>query len=542
MKRKKNVDFVRKSKKTNCYLEDVNWPNIEESFSVTNTYLGIGSPEFATVGVSDKYFKMNDYFGVNTVANSTEFILGQSTILTSVLSTNKHWLNINEAVTVSNTYLGVGTPQLATVNASDKYFNSNVSPSVISVANPTDLILGQSTIRTSVLSDNKNWINLNESVSPANTFWGVGSPQLGTIGASDKFFNMNPYAGLISVANSTDLTLGQSNFGTSLLSDMRHWSNIVGSVSGGNTSLKIASSQLATVSVFDEYSKMSINSNVNPTRYLTDFDLSQSVEKASLIFDNKELPSLVGTSSIGNSYISDGLTELAAVSTFDRYSNKSIYSVGNPRGYLSDYSLGKRILKDSIFSVNEYLSEIVNSSIADNFKCISVPMAQTKSICDSLIVDNIYSTGHSPLCIKGIDFGQSVETTDLYSISNYLSSTKSVIFPNESYSNIGLNKVSSGSNEFSFFKNINEVISIGDVTQNNNLKTTSNLFKIESRKLGAKNQIEKKFKEFLETINLDQNHFGLEFTADNYNFNLIINIMNCTINSNQIQFGNKYIN
>ena len=329
MKREKNVDFVRKSEKTNCYLKDVNWPNIDKSVSVANTYLGNGSPGLATVGVSDKYFKMNDYPGVNIVANST------------------------------------------------------------------DLFLGQSTIRTSVLSDNKHWLNLNESVSPANTYWGVGSPQLGTIGASVNFFNRNIYPGLISVANSTDLTLGQSNFGTSLLSDMRHWSNIVGSVSGGNTSLRIGSSQLETVSVFDEYSKKRIISNVKPTGYLTDFDLSQSVEKASLIVDNKDLPRLVGSSSIGNAYISGGLTELATVSTFDRYSNKSIYSVGNPTVYLSDYSLGKSVVKASLHSDGKYRTSLAGAlSVGNTYMGVGLTELPTVSKLDRYSPKCIYSVGN----------------------------------------------------------------------------------------------------------------------------------------------------
>ena len=530
----------KKSKKTNCYSEDSKLLNLGESIPVANTCLEIDSQQLAILGISDRYFNRNYYTGINPLTDSIDLILGQNNFRTSLLSDKNHCSSLDGFVSVANTYLGVGSPQIATICASNKYFNRNVYPGVNAAANSTDLILGQSTIRTSVLSDNKHWLNLNESVSAANTYLGVGSPQLDSIGASDNFFNSNVYTGLISAANSTNLTLGQSNFGTSLLSDMSHWSNLVGSVSVGNTSLKIGSSQLATFSVFDEYSKMSIKSNVKPTAYLTDFDLSQSVEKASLIVEEKNSSTLAGALLAGNTYMGVGLTELPNVNSFDRYHNKNNYSVRNPTELIFDYSLRKSVLKDSLFSVNEYLSEIVNSSIADNFKCISIRIAQTKSVYDSLIVDNFYSTGLSPLCITGIDFGQSIVNTDLNSINNYLYGTQSVFFPNEGYSNIGLNKDSSLGNDFSFVRNINEVIPSDAVTYFNNPVITSNQF--ESRRLGLMCEIEKKFKDFLETIKLDKNHIGLEFTADKYNFHLNINIMNCTINSNQIQFGNKYIN
>ena len=467
MKRKKNVTIQKKSEKTNCNCDDLNWPNLDETVSVANTYLGICSPVLVTVCDSNKYFNMNVYPGVDPSANSTDFILGQSNIRPSLLSSNKHWLNLDESVSVANTYLGIYSPQLATVDISHRYFNRNV------------------------------------------------------------------YTGANPLENSTDLILGQSNLRTSLLSDKNHWSNLDGSVSVAHTYLGIDSPRLATIGVFDKYSNMSINSNVKPTGYL--FDLSQSVVKASLIVDEKNSSSLSGVLSVGNAYMGIGQTELPTVNSFDRYYNKYIYSIGNPTEYIFDFSLRQSVLKDSLFSVNEF-----NSSIANNYKGIDVPTFQTRSVFDSLTDNNIYSTSRSPLRIIGIDFGQSIVNTDLYSINNFLSVTNSVIFPNESYSKIGLNKVSSLGSYFTFLKNINEVIPSGAVTYYNNSGSTSNQF--ESRKLGVQNEIEKKFKGFLESIKLDQNHFGFEFTADNYNFHFTINIINSTINSNQVHFGNKYIN
>lgn len=208
---------------------------------------------------------------------------------------------------------------------------------------------------------------------------------------------------------------------------------------------------------------------------------------------------------------------------------------------LSDNGNLQSVRNDSLYSTNQHLSGMVSSlTIPNIYEGIGVPDTPTRSEFDSLTAINIYSPGRSPLNIKGIDFGQSVVKTDLYSINNYLSVTESVIFPNKSYSNIGLNKVSSLGNDFSFVRNINEVIPSDAVTYFNNPVITSNQF--ESRRLGLMSEIEKKFKDFLQTIKLDKNHFGLEFTADKYNFHLNINITNCTINSNQIQFGNKYIN
>lgn len=80
MKRKKNVDVQKKSKKTKRDCDDMNWPNLNETFSEANTFLGIGSPELATVGVSDKYFNMNAYLTICPAANFSDFSLGQSVV------------------------------------------------------------------------------------------------------------------------------------------------------------------------------------------------------------------------------------------------------------------------------------------------------------------------------------------------------------------------------------------------------------------------------------------------------------------------------
>lgn len=348
MKRKKNVDFVRKSEKTNCYSSDVNWPKLDDSVSVVSTYFGLGSPELATVGASDKYFEMNVYPGLNPVANSTDFILGKSTIIKSVLSANKQWLNINEAISVANTYLGVDSPQLATVIASNKYFNRNVYTGVNPLETSTELIFGQNNFRASLLSDKNHWSSLDGLVPITNTYLGVGSPQLMTLSAVNKYFNSNDYSGLIPSTSSTDFILGQSSFKTSLFSDKNHWSNLDRLVSVENTYLGVGSNQLVTVGTSDKYFNSDVYTGVSPLASSTDFILGQSSFRTNLLSDKNYWSNLDGLVPVANTYLGLGSHHLTKFGISDRYINKNVYTGVNSFVTPTDFILGPNSFRTSL--------------------------------------------------------------------------------------------------------------------------------------------------------------------------------------------------
>ncbi|MCP9762173.1 hypothetical protein [Lacihabitans soyangensis] len=336
--------------------------NLEGFVSVSNSYLGVGSPQIATIGASDKYFNRNVYSGVNAVANSTDLILGQSTIRTSVLSDNKYLLNLNESVSTASTYLGVGSPQIATIDVSDKYFNRNIYPGVNAVANSTDLILGQSTIRTSVLSDNKHLLNLNESVSTASTYLGVGSPQIAINDVSDKYFNRNIYPSVNAVANSIDLILGQSTIRTSVLYDNKHLLNLNESVSTASTYFGVGSPQLAITSASDKYFDKSVYSGVNHLPSTTDFISGKSTISPSLLSDKSQWTSLVGAVSVANTSLGIGSFELSNFNAVDKYSNRSVYSGVNHLASTTDFILGKSTISPTLLSDKNQWSSIAGAN------------------------------------------------------------------------------------------------------------------------------------------------------------------------------------
>ncbi|MCP9764226.1 hypothetical protein [Lacihabitans soyangensis] len=290
----------KKSKKTNCCSEDSNLINLCESIPVANTYLEIDSQQLANLGISDRYFNRNYYNGINPLTDSTDLILRQNNFRTSLLSDKNHCSNLEGFVSVSNSYLGVGSPQIATIGASDKYFNRNVYSGVNAVANSTDLILGQSTIRTSVLYDNKHLLNLNESVSTASTYFGVGSPQLAITSASDKYFDKSVYSGVNHLPSTTDFISGKSTISPSLLSDKSQWTSLVGAVSVANTSLGIGSFELSNFNAVDKYSNRSVYSGVNHLASTTDFILGKSTISPTLLSDKNQWSSIAGANYFGS--------------------------------------------------------------------------------------------------------------------------------------------------------------------------------------------------------------------------------------------------
>lgn len=84
--------------------------------------------------------------------------------------------------------------------------------------------------------------------------------------------------------------------------------------------------------------------------------------------DNNYSTCLSNSVSFQNNCMGIGLIELPTVSSFDRYSNMSVYSDGNPIASLSDFSLGQSAVKASLHSNNNNLPSLNGSlSVANIF-------------------------------------------------------------------------------------------------------------------------------------------------------------------------------
>ena len=208
---------------------------------------------------------------------------------TSICSDNNYSTCLSNSVSFQNNCMCIGLIELPTVSSFDRYSNM----SVYSKRNPTAYLsnfsIGQSALKASLHSNNNYLTSLDGSLSVANTFKDIYPTELTAVDTFHRYSNMNVYSERNQAAYLSNLSLGQSALKARLHSSNNYLTSLDGSLSVANIFMGIYTTELTAVDTFHRYSNMNVYSERNPTAYLSNLSLGQSVVKVPLHSDIKYL-------------------------------------------------------------------------------------------------------------------------------------------------------------------------------------------------------------------------------------------------------------
>ena len=279
---------IRRAKTSIC--SDNNYSTcLSNSVSFQNNCMCIGLIELPTVSSFDRYSNMSVYSKRNPTAYLSNFSIGQSALKASLHSNNNYLTSLDGSLSVANTFKDIYPTELTAVDTFHRYSNMNVYSERNPTAYLSNLSIGQSALKASLHSSNNYLTSLDGSLSVANIFMGIYTTELTAIGTFDRISNMNVYSERNQTAYLSNFNIGQSALKASLHSNNNNLPSLDGSLSFANTFKDIYPTELTAVDTFHRYSNMNVYSERNPTAYLSNLSLGQSVVKVPLHSDIKYL-------------------------------------------------------------------------------------------------------------------------------------------------------------------------------------------------------------------------------------------------------------